>query len=63
MDEVEALARAYCREMGLDPDRIVQHGSPNSDWHEIGPLWRRFDRAAREHLAWSRAMEAVKRDE
>jgi hypothetical protein len=57
MDEVEALARAYCREMGLGPDDPAIN---KSGWETR--RWRTVVDDAREFLAWSRAMETMKRD-
>lgn len=66
MDEVEALARAYCAQMGLDPEKkmaMADSDYPDSPWWVTLPQWHKFKAKAKKQLAWSRAMESVKREQ
>lgn len=55
---VEAMAREYCRIMGLDADELVElvidiRVPP-------GPQWKRYERKAREFIAMQLAYEGTK---
>lgn len=64
MDDVEKLARAYCRERipPVDPDRrgIIADGLFYHRENGAEFAWQYFAEAAKDKLAWARAMEAVK---
>ena len=63
MDEVEALARAYCRERNIYPETFVPCQVGHT--HYYRQVWMEYVPEARKRLddaAWARAMEAVKRD-
>jgi len=44
-EQVEAVARAFCKRMGLDPDGITGHGGNEWCW------WKRYERQACEASA------------
>ncbi len=53
---VEAVARAFCKRMGLDPDR---DWSAKPGLHDPLPYWTRFRQDAREAIAMSLAVKEV----
>ncbi len=58
MRKVEALARAYCEELGYDPDARVSLGA----FGARAVRWRMYEAAAERQLAgsaWAAALEKV----
>ncbi len=58
--QVEAVARAYCRRMGLDPD---EKGG-ECPWTgqlviSLKPNWETYSLAARHHIAMREALDEV----
>jgi hypothetical protein len=60
MDEtVEAVARAFCKRMGLDPDEDGCQIPSKSGWLEYGLRWRQVEQDAREAIAMHLAIREV----
>jgi len=57
--EIEAVARLYCRKLGLDPDTVVF--SSGGAWIPRGALmWRIKSRQVREAIAMTDAIAEVR---
>lgn len=54
--KVEALARAYCEELGYNPDQKYSPGYPI-----VLPMWRKFETEARDALHKGAMEEALRR--
>jgi len=59
-NRIEAVARAYCRRMGLDPDeKTWGESSPGSLQCSFRPYWRTMVERAREAIAMQEAIAEV----
>jgi len=58
---VEAVARAYCKRMGLDPDEggCLLPGNPSFDVAYYGPRWQQVAQDARKAIAMRLAVDEV----
>ncbi len=58
---VEAVARAFCKRMGLDPDEggCLLPGNSSFDVAYYGPRWQQVAQDAREAIAMSLALKEV----
>ncbi len=56
---VEAVARAFCKRMGLDPDEggCLLPGNPSFDVAYYGPRWQQVAQDAREAIAMHLALK------
>jgi hypothetical protein len=55
---VEAVARAYCKRIGLDPDEMIDDDISEDDGPK-SPLWRMWKYNAREAIAMHLAVQEV----
>ncbi len=58
---VEAVAWAFCKRMGLDPDEggCLLPGNPSFDVAYYGPRWQQVAQHAREAIAMQLALKEV----
>ena len=57
--EVEALARQFCVEAGLDPDEMLQRKCQAGAYY-AGPRWMMFSAKSADHICMARAYDKLK---
>lgn len=55
---IEAVARALCTAVDLDPDQEISWDPPHGGWSECGPRWKSRVDDARKQIA---AFEVIER--
>ena len=58
-EEVEALARQFCIEMGYNPDQYMGINFSDDGAPYSVPRWRKYKLLAEQHICMARAYEKV----